>query len=145
MRMTKMIAAGLVALTVPLYAGASMAAPLSHPMLAGSAAKQDISVQHVQYRGDHGRWHQGRRDGSSAGFAAGVIVGGAASSYAYEGGYGSGYDAYAAAPGVAGSGPGWNQGWQANDRSGVGLSPQYSSCTGDRNNDSAFPSWACAH
>ncbi len=140
MRLTNTIAAGAIALTVPLYASTGMAAPLSHTMSAASAAERGVAVEHVQYRGNHARWNhgrnQGRWHGPAAGFAAGVIIGGAAASAAYGDGYvygdgysyAPGYDAYAAAPGVVVQ-P--RRGWRD------------SGCTGDREHDSAYPSWSC--
>jgi hypothetical protein len=94
------------------------------------------TVDQVQYR----RYNRGRWIGPAAGFAAGAIIGGALSQRAYNDGYyaygaanNDGYYAYGAAP-------------QYNTARGNivgGLSPQWGSCTGDRDDDSAFPSWAC--
>ena len=135
---TKTLAAALIAAAVPLYSGPAAAAPLSQSLALNSA---DVgSVEQVQYhRGNRGRWI----GPAAAGVVAGAIIGGALSSqyndgyYAYGAAPADGYYAYGAAPGYAA--PGYGYGY----RSGVRSSPQYGSCTGDREEDSAFPSWAC--
>ena len=118
---TRTLAAALVAAAIPIYAGPAAAAPLSQSL---SLNNTDVgTVEQVQYR----RWNRGRWIGpAAAGFAAGAIVGGALAPRYYN----DGYYAYGAAPGYASS-------------YGVRRSPQYGSCTGDRENDSGFPSWAC--
>jgi hypothetical protein len=101
----------------------------------------DVStVDQVQYR----RWNRGRWVGPAAGFAAGAIIGGALSQSAYN----DGYYAYGAAPrgnGYYAYGAANNSGYYNTTRNNnyAGFSPQWGSCTGDRDDDSAFPSWAC--
>jgi hypothetical protein len=115
-----MLAAGLIAATVPLCAGAATAAPLSSPLALKSA--DPAAVETVQWRrGRGGRWI-----GPAAGFAAGVAIGGALS-----GGYGG--DAYAYAPGYR---------YEA--------APRYryrdyrrGCSSGDDSTVSAYPTWAC--
>jgi hypothetical protein len=135
---TKTLAAALIAAAVPLYGGSAAAAPLSQSLALNSA---DVgSVEQVQYR----RWNRGRWIGpAAAGFAAGAIIGGALSSQYNDGYYAygaapDGYYAYGAAPGYYGA-PAYS--YRAGPR--VRSSPQYGSCTGDREEDSSFPSWAC--
>jgi hypothetical protein len=137
---TKTLAAALIAAAVPLYSGPAAAAPLSQSLALNSA---DVgTVEQVQYR----RWNRGRWIGpAAAGIAAGAIIGGAIASSQYNDGYYAygaapvdGYSAYGAAPGYYAA-PGYAYGAGPRVRS----SPQYGSCTGDREEDSAFPSWAC--
>jgi hypothetical protein len=143
---TRTLAAALVAVAIPLCAGPASAAPLSQSLALSSA---DVgTVDQVQYR----RWNRGRWVGPAAGFAAGAIIGGALSQRAYN----DGYYAYGAAPrsnGYYAYGAARNDGYYAygaasqynTARGNIagGLSPQWGSCTGDRDDDSAFPSWAC--
>jgi hypothetical protein len=134
---TKTLAGALIAAAVPLYSGPAAAAPLSQSLALNSA---DVgSVEQVQYR----RWNRGRWIGpAAAGLAAGAIIGGALSSqyndgyYAYGAAPADGYYAYGAAPGYYAA-PRYRYG------SSIRTSPQYGSCTGDREDDSSFPSWAC--
>ena len=93
----------------------------------------------MQYR----RWNRGRWIGpAAAGLAAGAIIRGALASqyndgyYAYGAAPADGYYAYGAAPGYYAA-PRYRYG------SSVRLSPQWGSCTGDREEDSGYPSWAC--
>jgi hypothetical protein len=131
------LAAALIAAAVPLYGGPAAAAPLSQSLALNNA---DVgSVEQVQYR----RWNRGGWVGpAAAGLAAGAIIGGAIASSQYN----DGYYAYGAAPGgyyAYGSAPGYYGGNAYGYRGRVRTSPQYGSCTGDREEDSAFPSWAC--
>jgi len=136
---TKTLAAALMATALPLYAGPAAAAPLSQSLMLKST---DVgTVEQVQYR----RSHRGRWIGPAAGLAAGAIVAGALASRYYD----DGYYAYGAAPGYVepgyyayGAAPGYYAG-RAYSSPRVRLSPQYGSCTGDRDNDSSFPTWAC--
>jgi hypothetical protein len=128
------LALAAVAAAIPMSAGPVAAAPLSQSLSLNNA---DVgSVEQVQYR----RWNRGRWIGPAAGgFIAGAIVGSALAPRYYNDGYyaygatpyGDGYYAYGAAPGYRG----YNY--------GVRRSPQYGSCTGDREDDSSFPSWQC--
>jgi hypothetical protein len=137
---TRTLAAALVAAAIPVYAGSAAAAPLSQSLSLSSA---DVgNVEQVQYR----RWNRGRWIGpAAAGFAAGAIIGGALAPRYYNDGYyaygaapyGDGYYAYGAAPGYVAA-PRYGYGGY-----GVRRSPQYGSCTGDREGDSAFASWQC--
>jgi hypothetical protein len=154
---TRTLAAALVAAAVPLYVGPAAAAPLSQSL---SLSKSDFgSIEQVQYRRWNGGWYRGGRwiGPAAAGLAAGAIVGGAIAASRYNDGYyaygavpgpyasgpyaygaGAPYSAYGAAPYrgyyAYGAGP-----YSSNTR----LSPQWGSCTGDRDDDSAFPTWAC--
>jgi len=133
---TKTLAAALIAAAVPLCSGPAAAAPLSQSLTLNRA---DVgSVEQVQYR----RWNRGRWIGpAAAGLAAGAIIGGALSSQ-----YNDGYYAYGAAPDgyyAYGAAPGYDTAPRYRYGSSVQTSPQYGSCTGDRDDDSAFPSWAC--
>jgi hypothetical protein len=103
---TKLIAAGVIALGVPLCAGSASAAPLSGALALSQANAAAPSVQTVQWRrGWHGgHWRGGRWIGPAAGLAAGVAIGSALAAPYY---YGSDYyapdyyyepGAYAAAP-----------------------------------------------
>lgn len=135
---TKTLAAALIAAAVPFYSGPAAAAPLSQSLALNSA---DVgTVEQVQYR----RWNRGRWIGpAAAGIAAGAIIGGAIASSQYN----DGYYAYGAAPVDAYAAYGAAPGYYAAPRYGVGspvrLSPQWGSCTGDRDEDSGYPSWAC--
>lgn len=138
MRLLPNLAAALVAAAVPLGGSSAMAAPLSQPLAVNNANVG--AVEHVQYRHRSGRWI----GPAAAGFAAGAIVGGALASRYYDDGYyaygaAPGYYAYGAAPGYVVT-PGYYdaplQRWQRS-------TPQYGSCTGDRQSDSGYPSWAC--
>jgi hypothetical protein len=130
---TRTLGAILVAAAIPISAGPTAAAPLSQSLALNNA---DVAtVEQVQYR----RWNRGRWVGpAAAGFAAGAIIGSALAPRYYNDGYyaygaaryGDGYYAYGAAPG-------YYRGY------GVRRSPQYGSCTGDREEDSGYPSWAC--
>ena len=130
---TRTLAAALVAAAIPVYAGPAAAAPLSQSLSLNSA---DVgNVEQVQYRrGNRGRW--------IGPAAAGAIIGGALASR----NYGDGYYAYGAAPYNDGSyAYGAEPGYVAAPRYGYGgygvrRSPQYGSCTGDREEDSAYPS-----
>jgi hypothetical protein len=139
MRHIPTVAAALVALTIPLYAGSATAAPLSQPQALKSA---DVgTVEQVQYRRYRGRWI-----GPGVGIAPGV---GAAGVWAAAPG---GYYAYGAAPGSAYAaavpsvvygpgytGPQWYWGYGAE-----APTPGSSAiCTPDRDDNSAFPSWLC--
>jgi hypothetical protein len=147
---TRTLAAALIAAAIPAYAGSAAAAPLSQSLSLNSA---DVgNVEQVQYRRHGGHWHGGRWIGpAAAGFAAGAIIGGALSAQHYNDGYyaygaapyaeepyADGYYAYgAAAPGYAEPRTRWGYGAQAPS---PGSSPR---CTGDREQNSAFPSWMC--
>jgi hypothetical protein len=139
---TKTLAAALIAAALPLYSGAAAAAPLSQSLALSSGA--DVgSVEQVQYR----RWNRGGWIGpAAAGLAAGAIIGGALAASRYDGGYDAyaaapdGYYAYGAVPGYSGY-YGYRPGYRYS--SPTRLSPQWGSCTGDREEDSGFPSWAC--
>ena len=131
------LAAALVAAAIPLYAGSASAAPLSQSL---ALSNTDVGqVEQVQYR----RWNRGRWIGpAAAGLAAGAIIGGVLASSQYD----DSYYAYGAEPGYSGEGPdrpGYYVGDVPGINSGVRLSPQWGSCTGDRDNDSSYPSWAC--
>jgi hypothetical protein len=139
---TRTLAAALIAAAVPFYAGTVSAAPLAQSLALSNA---DVGqVEQVQYR----RWNRGRWIGpAAAGIAAGALIGGAIAASQYN----NGYYAYGAAPGYAyGAAPGYYAYGAAPYYGGGGyyssdtrLSPQWGSCTGDRDDDSAFPSWAC--
>ncbi len=135
---TRTMAAALVAAAIPIYAGSAAAAPLSQSLSLNTA---DVgNVEQVQYR----RWNRGRWVGpAAAGLAAGAIIGGALASRPYD----DGYYAYGAAPNNSGYyAYGAERGYAAPAYSGIRNqfpSPQYGSCTGDRDDDSAFPSWQC--
>lgn len=95
--------------------GSAIAAPLAPAIATGTVELG--TVEHVQYG-----WGQ--------------------PGYGWR--MGPGYYAFGAVPQYRGfvyPGPGWNRG--VNDWSRTRLSPQYGSCTGDRENDSAFPQWYC--
>ena len=130
MKVFSNLVAALVAAAVPLYAASSEAAPLTQSLAMNSANTATVEQVQYRYRQD-GRWI-----GPAAGFAAGAIIGGAAASRYYD----DGYYAYGAAPGYDyGAAPGYGgrlEPWQR-------ATPQYGSCTGDRDSDSAYPSWAC--
>jgi hypothetical protein len=135
---TKTLAAALIAAAVPLYGGPAAAAPLSQSLALNSA---DVgSVEQVQYR----RWNRGWIGPAAAGLAAGAIVGGVLASqyndgyYAYGAAPAGGYYAYGAAQPFYGA-----PAYRYRYNSPVRLSPQWGSCTGDREEDSGFPSWAC--
>ena len=137
---TRTLAAALVAATVPLYAGSATAAQLSQSLALSNA---DLaSVEQVQYR-RWGGWNRGRWAGPAvAGLAAGALIGGAIASSQY---YNDGYYAYGAAPGYSAAPSGYYAygaapGYYSSD---TRLSPQWGSCTGDREEDSSYPSWAC--
>ena len=129
---SRTLAALLVAGSLPLLSGSVAAAPIGQSH--GLQNANPSSVEQVQWRGQRGgHWRGGRWIGPAAGgFAAGVAVGAMAGP---RYGYDDGYYAYGAAPGYA-----------APRNRGMGVdrtSPQYGSCTGDRYNDSSFPSWRC--
>ncbi|MCC6888375.1 MAG: hypothetical protein IT536_07575 [Hyphomicrobiales bacterium] len=136
MRLSTMTLAAALAAGAAGFAGPSLAAPLSQSLMLKSA---DVGlVEQVQHR-----WHRhGHWVGPAAGFAAGLAIGGAVGAF---GPYHDGYYAYGAAPGYVepglafGAAPGWPV-----NRSPTRLSPQFSSCTGDRVNDSSYPSYYCA-
>jgi hypothetical protein len=97
-----LIAAGLIAASAPLFAGAAAAAPLNGPR-ALTTAPESSMVQTVQWRRGWNRgWHGGRWIGPAAGLAAGLAIGSALAPRYY---YAPGYEYYdepyaAAAPGV---------------------------------------------
>src|SRR5262249_31656823 len=131
------LAAILVTAAVPFCASAATAAPLSHSLALGNA---DIgtTVENVQYR----RWYRGGRwIGPAAGVAAGLALGALAARpysgyYAYGAApYGGGYYAYGAGPGSIDA----PYGLETRERTNL----QFGSCTGDRDDDSSFPTWAC--
>jgi hypothetical protein len=143
MRLTRTLAGAFIAASIPLYAGSVTAAPLSQPQALKSA---DVgSMEQVQY----GRGYRGGRwIGPAAGVAAGLAIGGAIASSPYYGdgyyaygavpGYSApGYYAYGAVPGIAGPQYYWGYGAEA---PAPGSS---ASCTPDRDDNSAFPSWMC--
>jgi hypothetical protein len=132
---SKTLAAVLVAGSLPLFAGSVAAAPIGQSQ--GLMNAQPSSIEQVQWRGRRGgAWRGGRWIGPAVGgFAAGVAIGAlTAPGYRY---YDDGYYAYGAAPGYYVA-PRYRYRGGA-----VDSSPQYGSCTGDRYNDSGFPSWAC--
>jgi len=131
-----MLAAVLVAGSLPLFAGSASAAPIGHSQ--GLNQANASSIEQVQYRRGWrgGSWRGGRWIGPAiGGLAAGVAIGAlTAPRYGY---YDDGYYAYGAAPGYYAA-PRYRY------RGGAAYSsPQYGGCTGDRDNDSSFPSWAC--
>ena len=131
MRVLSNLAAALVAAAVPLYGAPSEAAPLSQSIAMNGA--QTATIEQVQYRHRGGRWI----GPAAAGFAAGAIIGGAVAPRYYD----DGYYAYGAEPGYYAYGvePGYGarlQRWQR-------ATPQYGSCSGDRETNSGYPSWAC--
>ncbi|MGH6771630.1 MAG: BA14K family protein [Xanthobacteraceae bacterium] len=126
---SKILAAALMAGSLPIMAaGAAAAAPLSQSM-ALSNTQSSSTIEQVQWRrGGHwrgGHWRGGRWIGPAAGFAAGVAVGSALTAPNY---YGDGYYAYGAAPGY-GSGPVYRRGG--------------ADCGGTNGYNSANPSWVC--
>lgn len=133
---TKTLAAALIAAAVPLYGGPAAAAPLSQSLALNNANVG--TIEHVQYR----RWNRGRWVGpAAAGAVAGAIIGGALASQ-----YNDGYYAYGAAPGgyyAYGAAPGYYAAPRDSYSSSIRTSPQYGSCSGDRDDDSGYPSWAC--
>ena len=122
MRVLSNLAAALVAAAVPLYGAPSEAAPLSQSIAMNGA--QTATIEQVQYRHRGGRWI----GPAAAGFAAGAIIGGAVAPRYYD----DGYYAYGVEPGYGAR----LQRWQR-------ATPQYGSCSGDRETDSGYPSWAC--
>jgi hypothetical protein len=140
---TRTLAAALIAAAIPLYAGPAATAPLTQSLALKSA---DVGgIEQVQYR----RWNRGRWIGpAAAGLAATAIIGGAIAASQYNDGYyaygaAPGYYSYGAAPSgyySYGAAPYRGGGYYSSD---TRLSPQWGSCTGDRDDDSAFPSWAC--
>jgi hypothetical protein len=141
---SKILAAAVVAAAIPL-AGPAAAAPLSQSLALNSA---DVgTVEQVQYRRGNrsGRWI----GPAAAGFAAGAIIGGAlAPRYDNDG-----YYAYGAAPGYVepgyayGAAPGYVVGPTYGSRYGYDSdAPSRGSsarCSGDRETNSAYPSWMC--
>jgi hypothetical protein len=131
---SKTLAAVLVAGSLPLLAGSVAAAPIGQTH--GLKNANPSSIEQVQWRGRRGgHWRGGRWIGPAiGGIAAGVAIGAlAAPRYGY---YDDGYYAYGAAPGYVAP--------RYRYRGGAAYSsPQYGSCTGDRYNDSSFPSWSC--
>jgi hypothetical protein len=93
-RSTTIVAAGLIALSAPLLAGAATAAPLSGPRALSTAPAPTATVQTVQWRrGWHRGWRGGGRwIGPAVGVAAGLAIGSALApryyygppAYAYE-------------------------------------------------------------
>jgi hypothetical protein len=146
---SKTLAAALMAAAVPLYTGPAAAAPLSQSLALNSA---DVgTVEQVQYR----RWRSGRWIGPAAGIAAGVAIGSALAPRYYDDGYYAygaapgyyvepGY-AYGAAPGyyAYGAAPGYYVAPRYRYDTRFRGNPQYGSCTGDREGDTSYPSWAC--
>lgn len=135
----RLLAAALVTAAIPLAAPAA-AAPLSQSLALNGA---DVgTVEQVQYR----RWNRGRWIGpAAAGFAAGAIIGGALAPRYYDDGYYAygaapgGYYAYGAAPGYVG--PGYRYRYNSDPNApGPGSSPV---CSGDRDQNSGYPSWMC--
>ena len=96
---SKIIAAGLIAVSAPLLAGAAAAAPLGAPRALTAATEATSPVQSVQFRRGWrggfrgGGWRGGRWIGLAAGVAAGLAIGSAlAPRYYYGPGYyGPGY------------------------------------------------------
>jgi hypothetical protein len=137
---SKTLAAALMAAAVPLYAGPAAAAPLSQSLALNSA---DVgTVDQVQYR----RWRSGRWIGPAAGIAAGVVIGSALAPRYYD----DGYYAYGAAPGyyvepgyAYGAAPGYYIAPRYRYDTRFRANPQFGSCTGDREGDTSYPSWAC--
>ena len=131
---SKTLAAVLVAGSLPLFAGSAAAAPIGQSQ--GLKNANPSSIEQVQWRGRRGHWRGGRWIGPAiGGLAAGVAIGAlTAPRYGY---YDDGYYAYGAAPGYVA--PRYRYGGRQRFPA-----PQYGSCTGDRYNDSAFPSWRCS-
>ena len=131
MRLSKTLAAILMAGSLPLFAGSAAGAPLSQMRALDNA---DMStVEQVQSR----RWRNERWIGPAAGFAAGVAIGSALAPRVYD----DGYYAYGAAPGYVEPGfvyeptPRYSPDYPAPGSSGR--------CSGDRESNSAYPSWMC--
>jgi hypothetical protein len=103
---SKLLAAGLIALSAPLFVGAGVAAPLTGPRALSAASQTTLPVETVQWRrGWRGGWHRGWRGrgwiGPAAGVAAGLAIGSALAAPQYYGpGYGGAY--VAGPPGPAG-------------------------------------------
>lgn len=117
---SKILAAALMAGSLPLMAGSASAAPLAQSL--GLTNAQTSAVEQVQWR----RYHRnGRWIGPAAGFAAGVAVGSALAAPNYY----DGYYAYGAAPGY------------------VPVAPRrfygYRNCGGTEGFASAYPNWFC--
>jgi hypothetical protein len=142
---TKTFAAALMAAAIPLSAGSVTAAPLSQSLALSTA---DVgTVEQVQYRWNRGRWGV-----AGAGLAAGAIVGGALASrdgyYAYGAAPGA-YSAYGAAPGYVAApryrgdvGPNSTYNIYGNGSSATAPGSAFI-CPADREDASAYPSWAC--
>ena len=127
MRLSRTLAAALMAGSLPLLAGAATAAPITQPMALKGA---DVSaVEQVQFR--RRGWRSGRWVGPAiGGFAAGVAIGALAGPRVYD----DGYYAYGAAPDVIVTEPGYVQ------------SPRgYNDCPSGQGARSAYPSWMCGN
>jgi len=143
---TKILAAALMAVAIPLVSGPAGAAPLSQSMTLSNA---DVgTVEQVQYRWNRGRWI----GPAAAGLAAGAIIGGALSAQAYNDAYYAygaapgGYYAYGAAPGyaVAPRYRGWDGIYSIYGNGGAATGPGSAPiCPADRDDASGFPSWMC--
>ena len=95
---TKLMAAALVAVVVPSFAGVASAAPAGGALALKNAATSNIET--VQWRGRGWGWGgRGWGWGFGGGLAAGAIIGGAlAAPYYYGGGYYGGPYYYGGGP-----------------------------------------------
>jgi hypothetical protein len=141
-RSTKTLAAALVAAAVPLYVAPASAAPLSQSLALNNNVGVG-TVEAVQYR----RWNDRWIGPAAAGLAAGAIIGGALASRPY-----GGYYAYGAAPGAYyayGAAPGYVAApryriWENYGNGSAATGPgSLAICPADRDDASAYPSWAC--
>src|SRR5262245_9707762 len=83
---TKLIAAALISVVVPLYGGIASAAPTGGALVIKNAASSNIEHVRWGWRGGWG-WGRGWGWGIGAGVAAGALIGGALASPYYYGGY----------------------------------------------------------
>lgn len=114
----KAMAAALVAVAAPLYAGPAVAGPLSQSPALNNA---DVgTVEQVQYR----RWRRGYH------------------AYGAARRWGPGYYAFGAAPGYVDSRYGI---WDPNYGNGGGATTPLTDriCASDRENATSWPSWMC--
>ena len=131
MRLTKTMAAALVAAAIPLYAGPAAAGPLSQSLALNNA---DVgTVERVQYR----RWGRGSYAyGAARRWGRGYYAYGAARRW------GRGYYAYGAALGYVGSRYGIEDPNYGNG--GAATTPLSDrTCASDREDASGYPSWEC--
>src|SRR5262245_50406913 len=84
--LTKLMAAALIAVAVPSFAGSASAAPAGGAMAIKNAATSNIET--VRWGWGGRGWGRGWGWGLGGGLAAGAIIGGAlAAPYYYGGGY----------------------------------------------------------